>query len=249
VPGQADAPTGPVRLPPERGTMRIERESVAALFLVHMFPIGHLPVAADRPAAQLPAPDEDVDYAAGQRFEPGDHPESSLVDAGDALTNILAGLRRSPGPAPSAVPEALRAGHDPLGGVELRDWNRRFLGGVRGSVPEYAWPPGQLHPEGGREAGKPILLTEGELLDRVGGDGGRVFAPAGTSFASRSLPPELLLGEYHEYRVLRPLPVWRTVSAPWFGQPGDGVRYRATHPAGELVTLGYLAEITLEGEK
>jgi hypothetical protein len=275
---QAEASTGPVRLPSAyggllgsgdfggfddvltppagvpvppagRGTMRTERESVVALFLVHMFPIGHLPVAADRPASQLPAPAEDGDYVAGQRFAPADHPEFSRVDAGQALTNVLAGLRRSPNPPPSAVPAALREGHDPLGGTGERDWNRRFLGGVRGNVPEYAWPPGQLHPEGGRETGEPIVVGEGELLDRFGVEGGRVFAPDGTTFASRSLPPGLLLGEYHRYRVLRPLPVWRTVSAPWFGQPGGGVRYRATHPAGDLVTLGCLAEIRVEGEK
>jgi hypothetical protein len=44
--------------------------------------------------------------------------------------------------------------------------------------------------------------------------------------------------------VLRALPVWRATSAPWFGQPGGGVRYRAGYPAADLVAMGYLAEIT-----
>jgi hypothetical protein len=38
--------------------------------------------------------------------------------------------------------------------------------------------------------------------------------------------------------------VWRTLSAAWFGQPGGGVRYRAVYPAADLVSLGYLADIT-----
>jgi Tuberculosis necrotizing toxin len=220
-----------------------------ALFLVHIFPIGHLPVATDRPAMQLPAPADDVDYLAGQRFAPGDHPEAALVDAGDALKNVTNGFRKSPSPPPLAVPPALLEGHDPFGGLDGPDWNRRFLGGVRATVPEYAWPPGQLHPEGGQQIGEPVVVAEGVLLDRFGDETGRVFAPDGTRFASRSLPPGFLRAEYRRYRVLRALPLWRAVSSAWFSQPGGGVRYRATHPAGELVTMGYLAEITGAAER
>jgi hypothetical protein len=70
-----------------------------------------------------------------------------------------------------------------------------------------------------------------------------VFAADGTAFAQRSLPPAHKDGGYRRYRVVRPLPVWRAVSAAWFGQPGGGVRYRTTHSAIELVALGYLEEI------
>ena len=46
--------------------------------------------------------------------------------------------------------------------------------------------------------------------------------------------------------MLRTLPVWRAVSATWFGQPGGAVRYRTTHSAEELVALGYLADLTAD---
>ena len=73
-----------------------------------------------------------------------------------------------------------------------------------------------------------------------------LFAADGTGFPRRGLPPAHLDSGYRRYRVLRELPVWRAVSAPWFGQPGGGVRYRTMYSAAELVALGYLADITFE---
>ncbi|HYS34085.1 MAG TPA: TNT domain-containing protein, partial [Pseudonocardiaceae bacterium] len=73
---------------------------------------------------------------------------------------------------------------------------------------------------------------------------GRVFSADGTPFARRSLPPDHLAAGYHRYEVTADLPVWRTLSAPWFGQPGGGERYRAVYPAADLMALGYLMEIT-----
>lgn len=227
------------------GAPRQERESVVALFLVHMFPLGHLPVASDRPARQLPVPPPEVDYAPGLRFPPHDHPESARFDSSDALEKVRDGYARLPTPA-GEPPAELLAGHDELGGLHERDWDRRFLVGMRDGVPEYAWPPGELYPEGGHEAGEPELLGEGTMLDRFGDIGGRVFAPEGTSFAQRSLPPSWKDAGYRRYKVLREVPMWRAVSAPWFGQPGGGVRYRAVYSADELVTMGYLEDVTFE---
>ncbi|WP_116110955.1 TNT domain-containing protein [Amycolatopsis ruanii] len=231
--------------PPPMGTPRQERETIVALFRVHMFPIGHLPVATDKPARQLPVRPSEVDYAPGLRFPPHDHPRSDLVRTDDALAKVQAGYGRLPSPA-GTPPAELLAGYDPLGGLHERDWDRRFLAGKRREVPEYAWPPGELYPEGGAAEGEPEVLAEGAVLDRFGDPRGRVFAPAGTPFARRSLPPSARTAGYRRYRVLRDTPVWRAVSAPWFGQPGGGERYRATYSADELVTLGYLADITFE---
>lgn len=211
-----------------------------ALFRVHMFPIGHLPIATVRPARQLPAPPAEVDYAPGLRFPPHDHPRSDLIDSSDALEKVRGGYSRLPSPAVEP-PAALTEGHDPLGVLHERDWDRRFLAGMRESIPEYAWPPGELYPEGGHEPGEPELLPEGTLLDRFGGIHGRVFAPDGTLFVKRSLPPSALHSEYRRYRVLREVPMWTAVSAQWFAQPGGGIRYRAIYSADELVTMGYLA--------
>ncbi|MBK1788843.1 TNT domain-containing protein [Prauserella cavernicola] len=239
-------PAAPVPL----GSPRQERESIVALFLVHMFPIGHLPVAADRPARQLPVPDEEA-TAVWLRFPPHDHPRSDLVDPGHALAWLRNGWRQ-PAPPPAEVlpcpPSELTEGYDPLAEFDEREWDRRYVvqGGEDCERPEYSWPPGEQYPEGGCEDGEPVVLAEGTLLDRFGTAHGRVFAADGTPFARRSLPPGHLDAGYRRYRVVREVPMWKADSAGWFGQQGGGERYRAVYSAAELVTLGYLADITFE---
>ncbi|MGW4112063.1 TNT domain-containing protein [Actinosynnema sp. NPDC004786] len=241
--------------------------AAAAAFLLHMFPGGMLPPPGATPARQLPPPSEDEAFAAGLRFPPQGHPDGHLVDTSaqlgldlraggrDGLRSRLSGAEPTasadPVPAvnrprlalgPGGAPDpALLEGHDPLAGMHERDWDRRFL--VRADPPEYAWPPGELFPEGGYEEGRPGVLAVGVELDRFGGPEGRVLSQLGTPFAERSLPPALVGAGYHRYRVVRVLPVWFTLSAEWFGQPGGGVRYRATHPVADLVALGYLEEM------
>jgi hypothetical protein len=219
-----------------------KRDDVA-LFLVYLFPIGRLPTVTTRPSRQLPPPPPDTDFAAGLRFPPHDHPDSHLIDD----SHPPAGTDAHPGLAADEIAE-LAEGYDPLGGEQEheRDWDRRFL--VRPATDdanaEYAWPPGELFPEGGCADGEPIVLPEGTVLDRFGTSEGRVFSADGTPFARRSLPPDHLAAGYHRYEVTADLPVWRTLSAPWFGQPGGGERYRAVYPAADLMALGYLMEIT-----
>ena len=86
VAGPPPNPGSPAPLPP-RGSPRTERGSVVALFLVHMFPIGHLPVAMDKPARQLPLPDDP------EGFPPNDHPDARLIFDDQALTNVTAGTQ------------------------------------------------------------------------------------------------------------------------------------------------------------
>jgi hypothetical protein len=261
---------------------------VLAAFWIHMFPIGHLPVASYRPARQLQPPPEELDYAAGLRFEPADHPDSRLVDGRPRLAELLAAqekaaaakaaaeaAQQAPGyppveqPAPVEPPPSLTvrpsAGrtadhpmvaellddHDPLGGGHEREWDRRYLvrlGSVtaQGISPEgleYNWPTAEQYPEGGSDTGEAETLAPDTVIDRFGAPEGRVFAADGTPFPQRSLPPAHKDTGYRRYRVLKPLPVWRAVSAAWFGQPGGGIRYRTTCSAVELVALGYLEEI------
>jgi hypothetical protein len=214
------------------------RRDEAALFLVYLFPIGQLPQPSSRPSRQLPPPARETDFAAGLRFEPHDHPESHLIKA------------ESPGEGPTCpgrtdVPELVEE-HDPLGGDSERNWERRFL--VRPAcddqAAEYAWPPGELFPEGGWDVGEPVVLDPGTVVDRFGSSEGRVFGEDGTVLACRSLPPGQFTSGHHRYKIVKALPVWRTRSAPWFGQPGGGVRYRAVYPAADLVAMGYLTELT-----
>lgn len=231
---------------PAAGTPRRDRQTVVALFGVHMFPIGHLPVASGKPARQLPAPPAETDFAAGLRFAPYDHPESHRIDVDRALDLPPAPPSAEGLTADHPVVDALLTGYDAQAGMREREWDRRYLVKPDEKAPEYAWPPGERHPEGGCDDGEPVLLDEGELIDRFGSDAGRIFAADGTPFARRSLPPAHREAGYRRYRVLRPLPMWRAISASWFGQPGGGVRYRAVHSAAELVHLGCLADITDE---
>jgi hypothetical protein len=122
-------------------------------------------------------------------------------------------------------------------------WVRRFVIGESPLGVEYAWPPPDLFPEGSEHPAEPVMLEAGTRLDRFGSPYGRVFAAGGTPFADRALPPGLLDAEYRRYKVARAVPMWRSVSAQWFGQLGGGTRYRAPLGADELVTLGYLAEV------
>ncbi len=220
-------------------------------FLFFLFPQGEAPVPSARPARQVAAPPVEVDFAAGLRFAPGDHPESALVAGvtAERATPLVVE------PGLDAHHERVRAvadGHDPLGGQHERDWERRFL--VREAAPEahvhaeYAWPPSEAYPEGGcaPDAVEAMVLPAGTVIDRFGDPGGRVFAADATPFAQRSLPPEYQEHGYRRFRLERPLPVWRTVSAGWFGQPGGGVRYRATHPVTDLLALGHLIDVTRE---
>jgi hypothetical protein len=229
IPGQV----APLQVPPGENT----GATVLAIWLVRLFPLGHMPVAADRPARQLPSPSSDHDYAPGLRFEPHDHPLSDLID--DRHTTPV-------GPSEPRDGTELAVGYDSLAGDNERDWDRRFVvraGSGRDSWDiEYNWPPAEMFPEGASAPGEPDVLEAGTVIDRFGPPEGRVFAADGTAFGGRSLPPSHLRSGYRRYQVLRPLPVWRGVSAAWFGQPGGGVRYRTVYPAQDLVALGYLTE-------
>lgn len=248
------APAGgpPGAPPPWKG----DKDGVLAAFWIHMFPIGHLPVASYRPARQLPRPHEELDYAAGIRFGPADHPRHDLVDSTErraALADGAGEIELGAGlAADDPAVAGLAEGHDPLGEMHERDWDRRYLArfgsvtaqGISAEGVEFSWPFSEVNPEGGTAPGEAEVLDEGTVIDRFGSPDGRVFAEDGTPFTQRSLPPTHLELGYHRYRVLRPLPVWRTVSAPWFAQAGGGIRYRTTHSVVELIALGYLEDVT-----
>ncbi|WHT20347.1 glycohydrolase toxin TNT-related protein [Crossiella sp. CA-258035] len=235
---EPDRPVAPAKL-----SLPARKDDELALFLVHLFPLGHMPRPTNRPARQLPRPRAELDYAAGLRFPPHDHPRSELITG-----YPVAQVPRTPGLAPDhPAVLALVPAYDPLGGQHEREWDRRFLArpATEDRAAEYAWPPAELCPEGGvdPDGAEPIVLSVGSMLDRFGPRDGRVFAVDGTPFAERGLPPELIGHGYHRFRVARELPVWRTVAAPWFGQAGGGIRFRTTHAAAELVALGFLVEV------
>lgn len=87
-------------------------------------------------------------------------------------------------------------------------------------------------------AGKPvkvaITLGPGTLVDRFGNDDTPYFAPLGTPYAMRSLPPCVLGLPYSVWRVLKPLEVEAGPIAPGFLQPGLGTQYIAKDNATNL---------------
>jgi nicrotizing toxin Mtb-like protein len=228
------APTGKEAKKPEDAA----GADVVGFFYFRAFPSGTNPQPSTRPIRQVDASAVEVDHVDGLRFPPQDHPHADLVRTTTSLPH------RAPvalGPDHLLV-RALTDGYDPQAGLHEREWDARF---ERTADPlDHVWPPANVFPEGGYEAGRPDVLPAGTEVDRFGTPEGRVLSAAGTKFAARSLPPVDLAAGYRRYVTTQPLPVWRTISAGWFGQPGGGTRYRTTYPVADLVALGYLMELS-----
>ena len=96
-------------------------------------------------------------------------------------------------------------------------------------------------------------LWDGAVVDRFGALDGFLLWPAGTPFAERALPPQVLdpampdLG-LRTFGVAGPVPVLARVTTPWFGQPGGAVVLRL--PQGltvrDLVQRGALIPLQVE---
>ncbi|RRO12765.1 DUF4237 domain-containing protein [Saccharopolyspora rhizosphaerae] len=232
--------------PQQRPLRHGPRNADVVAFVLHQFPIGYIPVAADQASRQLPQ-QEPAETREGLNFPPQDHPRSDLVDDTDAVRRARSAavyedaLRsRDERAERERIPDDLIARYDPLGELSEHEWERRYEN--RDAGPDHRWP--QECPEGGFEPGEPVVLEPDTVVDHLGTGHGRWFCAAATPFAHRSLPPDHAERDYRRYRLLRPLPVWRSVAAPWFEQPGGGTRYRATCSAHDLVGLGYLVELT-----
>ncbi|WP_263249417.1 glycohydrolase toxin TNT-related protein [Saccharopolyspora rosea] len=242
----AEPTTPPGGSPQPQGERRPLRQggrgSDAVAFVLHQFPIGYLPVAASEASRQLPARGDEPDSC--RNFPPQDHPRADLVDDTDALERVRSAAVYARGPEPDEpqpLPDELTAHHDPLGELSELEWERTY---ATGDGEGYVWPPAEEFPEGGVEAGEPVVLQPDTVLDCLGDGSGRLAFSAATPFSRRSQPPEYAERAYRRYRVMRPLPVWQAATAPWFGQPGGGVRYRTTYPLLDLVSLGYVVELT-----
>jgi hypothetical protein len=225
------APTGKEAKKPEVAP----GPELVAFFYGHLFPRSTVPKRSARPIEQVEQPEAETTATTGLRFPPQDHPRANLISTRWAQPQPS---REPLGPDHPIVRE-ITEGHDPQAGMHERDWDAKFI-----DETGHVWPPSELFPEGGYEAGRPEVLDAGTELDRFGTPEGRVLSTRGTKYTARSLPPDLLDQGYRRYVVRQPLPVWRTISAEWFGQPGGGTRYRTTFPVADLVALGYLMELT-----
>ncbi|MEV6240361.1 glycohydrolase toxin TNT-related protein [Lentzea sp. NPDC051838] len=201
-------------------------------FMAIFLSTGRAPRLAPKPARQLPPPQQQPEQVI-PRFAPQDHPQADLVDPRTSEPKAHSeGLGKD-----HPTVQALLENYDPQAGMHERDWESLFQ--HEDGTPR--WP---VEREGGYEDSQPEVLKAGAELDRFGTEEGRVLSKAGTPFKERSLPPQAADEGYRRYRVTKDLPVHRTISAPWFGQPGGGSRYRTTYPVADLVALGYLTEIT-----
>jgi hypothetical protein len=80
----------------------------------------------------------------------------------------------------------------------------------------------------------------GGKIDRIGGLGGKYFAPYGTPFEMRALPEN---GVYRAFQIMKPFPIEVSNTAPAFGRFGGGIQYRTPISAGDLLNLGYLKQL------
>ncbi|MEV5538737.1 TNT domain-containing protein [Saccharopolyspora shandongensis] len=247
LPAPAQPPVPVPQEAPQRPLRQASRNADVVAFVLHQFPIGYMPVAASKASRQLPVPEVAEDGRPGLNFPPQDHPRSHLVDDSDALGRVrsaeayaAARRYRDERRESEQLPAELAVGHEPFGELSEQEWQREFL--RRNG--EFAWPPAERFPAGGVEPAEPVVLEPDTVLDCLGSGDGRILFAAATPFAQRSLPAAYDERDYRRYRVMRPLPVWQAVTAPWFAQPGGGMRFRATYSLVDLVGLGYLVELT-----
>ncbi|MCK3669954.1 hemagglutinin repeat-containing protein [Photorhabdus noenieputensis] len=113
----------------------------------------------------------------------------------------------------------------------------------RKSNTEWNWPP-KL---GFAEPPKEDVLAVGTRLDRYGSANGAFLSPKGVPYENRALAPGSKAGKYHEYEVIKPLPVLQGKIAPAFDQPGGGVQILPNFPervnVDWLIKNGYVKEV------
>jgi Tuberculosis necrotizing toxin len=135
-------------------------------------------------------------------------------------------------------------GYDPFHGDTPEQYLDKYASGVDASGKiNWNWPDNHDGAVEGTES--PTQLQPGEILDRYGSDEGRFLCPSGTSYPERSLPADRLAGEYHQYRVVRPLPAIEAEIGPAFGEPGGGIQFRTDYSVYQLIADGYLEEVTI----
>lgn len=127
-------------------------------------------------------------------------------------------------------------------GFELAGYQRtggqpadRFLSTYYNSATSsWIYPPdnGYVIGPNGQPLEFQLSLVQGQDIDRFGSEYGSFLAPEGLPYATRSIPPQSLVGNpaagcnYHDYRVQRSFAVHAGPIAAWFAQPGGGLQYQ-----------------------
>ncbi len=140
-----------------------------------------------------------------------------------------------------AVQSLLPPGYDPHHGQGRDAW----MQSITDKDGNLAWADGNKYPQGFSSPTdrEPVTLPVGQTIDRFGGPNGQFTSPAGVPFPERALPPTNLDGaSYHQYEVIKPLPVWQGGIAPQMGEPGGGVQHFLPVSVQALIDGGYLRE-------
>jgi RHS repeat-associated protein len=82
-------------------------------------------------------------------------------------------------------------------------------------------------------------LMPGQVVDRYGSDRGYYLSDPDTPAPMRALPPNNT-GTYNQYQVLKPIPVQKSIIAPWFNQPGGGIQYKSNVKIEVLLRKGFI---------
>ncbi|MEU1982973.1 glycohydrolase toxin TNT-related protein [Nocardia sp. NPDC019395] len=144
-----------------------------------------------------------------------------------------------------AVEAMIPSGFDPYHGMGRDQW----MDSITDPDGNLNWADATQHPEGFSTPTDrhPVVLPVGEIIDRFGGPNGRFTSPPGVTYPERALPPTNLEGDsYHQYRVVRPLPVWMGQIAPQMGEIGLGTQHFLPSSVQALVEAGYLEEVSPE---
>jgi hypothetical protein len=181
------------------------------------------------------------------------HPHEGLIDK-----NLIEQSEKNPERKPDAlkpgvgrdhpiVHEIVPQSYDPNGGLGEDGWKQKYWPtGQKDAFgnPVLVWPDKQVHPNGfgSPESRTPVVLQPGHTIDRFGNGFGNFTSPVDTPFPQRGLPPHNIDAGYHQYEVVKPIPVWEGPIAEAMGQPGGGTQYYMPHPVIDLVNAGYLRE-------
>lgn len=140
-----------------------------------------------------------------------------------------------------AVESLIPDGFDPYHGLGRDAW----MDSITNPDGSLMWADKTTHPEGFLSATDrhPVVLPVGEVIDRFGPPVGRFTSPPGVSYPERALPPTNLDNGYHQYEVIRPLPVWRGPIAPQMGEAGLGTQHYLPVSVQALIAGGYLREV------
>jgi len=121
--------------------------------------------------------------------------------------------------------------------------NPQFFNQMTGDI-IYPGMNGNIHTNGFLNGQSTVQqLQPGMIIDRVGGNDGRFFSPAGTPVEARALPPHTQGQIPNRFEVLVPFDVQAGTVAPWFDQPGMGTQFLTEYNVRELIRLKIIAPI------